>query len=161
MAKRHEKVARSAGSRNSRDVLKSVGRAPSFEAKHRDIEAIRNGAALTVACAVRGDAHPFPKRFRHGLLTLQRPLAQWRSYWWALRRRTIVLSQPVRQISTRSRHLPSDWNIASAGVHGPKGLLRSSGFTVLVCTTDRGWFELAVPSTDVDLVATSIGDRDA
>ncbi len=93
------------------------------------------------------------------MLELARGAAEWRPYRWTFRRAAVPVDQRVLSANTRPRHARSDWNIKSSGVHKPDGLLPSSGFTVLVCTTETGWFELAVPTLDVPLVASFINQN--
>jgi hypothetical protein len=45
-----------------------------------------------------------------------------------------------------------DWNVPGTGMHGPGQVFGYAGFDVVVCETELGRFELAVPRPDIPLV---------
>ena len=150
----HGRLQRAAGTRNFGDLLRSRGRAPKEDVKLEDVEAVKSGPGRTVSCALRGSTEPFPKRFKHGMIDLVPGRAVWRPYWWSLKRGTVSIDSHVLAAKSRARNPRTDWNIKSGGMHKSDGLLPSTGFTVIVFTTESGWFELAVPTPDVRLVTT-------
>src|SRR5579864_760419 len=137
-----KKLPRAAGTRGWIEVMRSFLRGPSEEAVQKDLEETRRGVGRTVSCALRGSAKPYPKRFKHGMIDLIRGRPTWRPYWWSINRNVIVVQEEVSDLKARPRNPRTDWNIKSAGAQRPEGFLWWSGFSVLVCTTDRGWFEL-------------------
>jgi hypothetical protein len=149
---RPTRLKRATGTRNLADVIRTFGRSPSDAAKQRDVDAVMHGAGRTVSCALRGSVAPYPRRFKHGTLDITDTGAVWHPYWWSARSRTIVVDEHVLTAQPRPRNLGTDWNIKSGGVHSSDGLMPATGFTVLTCSTEGGWFEVAVPTPDVILV---------
>jgi hypothetical protein len=80
--------------------------------------------------------------------------AVWRPAWFTRGSEPLPLRDPVLSVKPRPRDVRADWNIKSGGIHRSDGPLPFTGFTVVVCRTGDGWFELAVPTVDVRLVVT-------
>src|SRR6266550_2513542 len=98
---REKRPPHAAGTRNFREVFRSLGRAPSKAAQNDDVEALREGAGRIVSCALRGSRSPYPRRFSHGLLQLTRGQAVWRPYWWSIKRQPINLVERVSRVEPR------------------------------------------------------------
>lgn len=142
---------RAAGTRTASDVARSLFRGPSDAAAAADREAFKAGEGRTVSCFLKGSADPWPRRRRQGILDLIPGGITWRPYW-SLRRRPIPIIEQIESVEVRDPG-PSDWNLKQGGnIRG----LQVPSFQVVVCTTDRGVLELAVPSTDVALVVTAL-----
>lgn len=151
MSHERRSLPRSAGTRTATDVARALFRGPSDAAATADREAFKAGEGRTVSCFLKGSADPWPRRLRQGSLDLIPGEITWRPYW-SLHHRPIPITEKIESVKVRDPG-PAEWNLKQGGnIRG----LQVPSFQVIVCKTDRGVLELAVPSTDVDLVITAL-----
>lgn len=150
--RRPRRVRRSAGTTTPLDVLRNRFRAPGDAAIAADLAAIDRGEGRRVACLFRGDYAGYPRRFHRKMADLLPEALVLRPFWSSPDRRSFQVDELVVSAGPRPRDRSKDWNVPGSGVHGPGQVFGYTGFEVVVCQTELGRFELAVPRPDIPLV---------
>jgi hypothetical protein len=98
---------------------------------------------VAVACFLRGTADALPRRWRHGVLTLDGRTLVWNRY--LVKRRDTI-------------RLPSQLDVEQlCDVRGADCLqIQAELFRIIVCQAASGRVKLAVPTVDVPLVRRAI-----
>lgn len=146
MIRKRRHLRRASGTINLMDIERALFRSPSRVAKAAlaDQEALRRGEGRVVVCWLRGPVDVYPHEPKQGMLELTQNGIAWRPYW-GIRRRPISINEHIQSMKVQC--VDHEW-------HVKKGL-----FQVVVCTTDRGILEFAVPIIDMDLVQSALTRR--
>jgi len=139
---------RSAGSRTAWGAIRALFREPKDNAAQSDIDAVRQGEGRAVSCLLKGPVAPFPRRRRQGTLALSAIGVFWRPSW-SLHPKPLMIPRPAQSVEVRAAER-SEWNMKKGGK--AFGVVPVPEFQVVIARTDVGALELAVPSTDVELV---------
>lgn len=134
-------------------VLERGLRGPSPEASAADIQALDQGQVVWMSCSFRATYGDYPRRFRARRLYLTPDGMVLRPLWFSVPRTTYrVGEREVLDGRARPYNVRTDWNIKGKGRYGERGQFSYAGFVVIVCRTERGTIELAVPRPDVPLL---------
>jgi hypothetical protein len=150
--KNRSRTRRSAGTAGPLQVLGRGLRGPSQESAAADIRAVDQGDTVWLSCFFRATYGSYPRKFSQKILDLTSDGMVIRPFWATFRRTAFRIREDVLDSGIRAYNFRTDYNIKATGVYAEGRRLSYAGFEIIVCRTEDGVIELAVPRPDIPLV---------